>query len=191
MAKEQEVEQGINYHKLCKARASRYRVTAYQREDLVQEGYLAYLECLAKGCTHPDVIETSIRQAMYDYTNFKQRPIEVPSDNNNRGLKKRWSDLEDLDDLSATERALYFALMGEYVTLDVLDKEMLEGSHEELAELGMAVTKALDEQEASIFRKVALHGYTMKEVGKSMGVSKQRVDQIYQGALDKLREILM
>lgn len=182
----------VDYHKLCKARASRYRVTVDQREDLVQEGYLAYLECVAKGCTHPDVIETSIRQAMYDYTNFKQRPIEVPSRKDSYGLKKKWADLDNLDDLTPTERALYFALMGEYVTLDELDKEVLcEGSHEELAELGMAVTKALDEQEASIFRKVALHGYTMREVGKSMGVSKQRVDQIYQGALDKLREILM
>jgi len=181
----------VDYHALCKARASRYRVTVDQREDLIQEGYLAYLECVAKGCTHPDIIETSIRQAMYDYTNFKQRPIEIPSDNNHRGLKKRWATLDNLDTLTATEKALYFALMGDYVTLDTLDKEMLEGSHEELAELGLAVTKALDEQEASVFRKVALHGYTLQEVGKSMGVSKQRADKVYQGALEKLREILM
>jgi len=191
MAKEEEVGKPVDYHALCKARASRYRVTADQREDLIQEGYLAYLECVAKGCTHPDIIETSIRQAMYDYTNFKQRPIEIPSDNNHRGLKKRWATLDNLDTLTATEKALYFALMGDYVTLDTLDKEVLEGSHEELAELGLAVTKALDEQEASVFRKVALHGYTLQEVGKSMGVSKQRADKVYQGALEKLREILM
>lgn len=181
----------VDYHKLCKARAARYRVTVDQREDLVQEGYLAYLECVSKGCTHPDVIETSIRQAMYDYTNFKQRPIEIPSNNNHRGLKKRWSNLENLDDLTATEKALYFALMGEYVTLDALDKSTLEGSHEDLIELGMAVTKALDEQEASVFRKIALHGYEVQEVSKAMGISKQRVSKTYQTALGKLREILM
>lgn len=180
-----------DYYKLCRDRASRYRVTADQREDLVQEGYLAYLEAVAKGCDHPDILETRIRQAMYDYTNFKQRPIEIPSNNNHRGLKKRWATLDTLDTLTATERALYFALMGEYVTLDTLDKEMLEGSHEDLVELGLAVTKALDEQEASIFRKIALHGYELQEVGKAMGVSKQRVNQIYQSALEKLRGILM
>jgi len=181
----------VDYYQLCKDRASRYRVTTDQREDLVQEGYLAYLEAVAKGCSHPDILETRIRQAMYDYTNFRQRPIEIPSNNNHRGLKKRWATLDSLDTLTPTERALYFALMGDYVTIDALDKEMLEGSHEDLVELGMAVTKALDEQEASVFRKIALHGYEMQEVGKAMGCSKQRVNQIYQGALEKLRDILM
>ena len=184
--------QSVDYYKLCRSHASRYRVSVDQREDLVQEGYLAYLECVDKGCSDPERIETSIRQAMYDYTNFRQRPIEIPSNNNHRGLKKRWATLDSLDTLTATERALYFALMGDYVTLDELDKEMLcEGSHEDLVELGLAVTKALDEQEASVFRKIALHGYEMHEVGDALGCSKQRVNQIYQGAIEKLREILM
>lgn len=181
----------VDYHKLCKTIASRYKVSTDQRQDLIQEGYLAYLECVAKGCTHPDVIETNIRQAMYDYTNFKQRPIEIPSDNNHRGLKKRWSNLETLDGLSATEKALYFALTGEYVSVDTLDKELLEESHEELVTLGMAITQVLSEEEAYVFRKVALHGYELKEVGKSMKVSKQRVGQIYQEAVSKLRERIM
>ncbi len=181
----------IDYYKLCRNYASRYRVSADQREDLVQEGYLAYLECVDKGCTHPDLIETSIRQAMYSYTNFKSMPVEVPSRKENYGLKKKWENLETLDGLSATERALYFALTGEYVSVDTLDKEAVEGSHEELLSLGMAVTKALDEQEASVFRKIALHGYEMHEVGDALGCSKQRVNQIYQGAIEKLREILM
>lgn len=181
----------LDYHKLCKTIASRYRVSADQREDLIQEGYLAYLECVERGCSHPDVIETSIRQAMYDYTNFKQRPIEIPSDNNHRGLKKRWANLETLEDLGPTEKALYFALMGEYVTLDTLDKDLLEDSHEDLVNLGMAITQALTEQEASVFRKVALHGYELQEVGKSMGFSKQRAGQIYQDAVVKLREKLL
>lgn len=181
----------IDYHKLCKTLASRYKVTPDQREDLVQEGYLAYLECVAKGCDHPDVIATKIREAMYDYTNFKQRPIEIPSDNNHRGLKKRWSNLETLEGLGPTEKALYFALMGEYVTLDTLDKDLLEDSHEDLVNLGMVITQVLTEQEASVFRKVALHGYELQEVGKSMGFSKQRAGQIYQGAVTKLREKLL
>lgn len=181
----------VDYHKLCKTIASRYRVTPDQREDLIQEGYLAYLECLEKGCSHPDVLETSIRHAMYDYTNFKQRPIEIPSNNNHRGLKKRWANLESLDGLGATEKALYFALMGDYVSLDTLDKDMLEESHEELVTLGMAITQVLTEQEASIFRKIALHGYELQEVGKALGMSKQRVDQIYQKAVAKLQEKLL
>lgn len=182
----------IDYYKLCRNYASRYRVSVDQREDLVQEGYLAYLECVDKGCTHPDLIETSIRQAMYSYTNFKNMPVEVPSRKENYGLKKKWDNLDNLDSLTATERALYFALMGDYVTLEDLDKEMLcEGSHEDLVTLGLAVTKALDEQEASVFRKIALHGYEMHEVGDALGFSKQRVNQIYQGAIEKLREILM
>lgn len=180
-----------DYHKLCKSIASRYRVTPDQREDLIQEGYLAYLECVEKGCSHPDVIETSIRHAMYNYTNFKQRPIEIPSRKEYYGLKKRWESLETLDGLSPTEKALYFALTGEYVSVDALDKEGLDESHEDFLALGMAVTKALDEQEASVFRKIALHGYEFHEVGESIGVSKQRVSQIYQGALEKLREILL
>ncbi len=182
----------VDYYKLCRSHASRYRVSPDQREDLVQEGYLAYLECVDKGCTDHERFETSIRQAMYDYTNFRQRPIEIPSDNNHRGLKKKWATLDSLDTLTPTERALYFALMGDYVTLEDLDKEMLcEGSHEDLVTLGLAVTKALDEQESSVFRKIALHGYEMHEVGDALGFSKQRVNQIYQGALEKLREILM
>lgn len=181
----------IDYYKLCKTVASRYRVTPDQREDLVQEGYLAYLECVDKGCSNPDTIATSIREAMYDYTNFKQRPIEIPSDNNHRGLKKRWANLKNLDGLGPTERALYFALMGEYVSLDTLDKDLLDESHEDLANLGMAITQALTEREASIFRKVALHGYELQEVGKALGMSKQRVDQIYQKAVAKLQEKLL
>ena len=181
----------IDYHKLCKTLASRYKVTPDQRDDLVQEGYLAYLECVAKGCDHPDVIETSIRQAMYSYTNFKQRPIEVPSRKEYYGLKKRWEELETLDGLSATEKALYFALTGEYVSTDTLDKEMLQESHEDFLALGMAVTKALDEQEASVFRKIALHGYTQEEVSKALKLSQQRVSQVYQSAVDKLRELIL
>lgn len=180
----------VDYHKLCKSIASRYRVTPDQREDLIQEGYLAYLECVDKGCSHPVVIETSIRQAMYDYTNFKQRPIEIPSDNNHRGLKKRWANLESLDSLSSTEKALYFALTGEYVSVDTLDKEMTEDSHEDLISLGMAVTKALDEQEASVFRKIALHGYTQEEVSIALAMSRQRVDRIYQSSVAKLKVLL-
>jgi RNA polymerase sigma factor (sigma-70 family) len=181
----------VDYHKLCKSIASRYRVTSDQREDLIQEGYLAYLECVEKGCSHPDVIETSIRHAMYDYTNFKQRPIEIPSRKEYYGLKKRWESLESLDGLSPTEKALYFALTGEYVSVDALDKEGLDESHEDFLALGMAVTKALDEQEASVFRKIALHGYTQEEVSASLGMSQQRVSQLYQGATEKLREILL
>lgn len=181
----------VDYHKLCKSIASRYRVTPDQREDLIQEGYLAYLECLDKGCSHPDVIETSIRQAMYDYTNFKQRPIEIPSDNNHRGLKKRWANLESLDSLSSTEKALYFALTGEYVSLDALDNDLTSESHEHLVNLGMAITQALGEQEASVFRKIALHGYTQEEVAIALGISQQRISQMYQGAVDKLKEILL
>lgn len=190
MQQEQQQEQ-LDYYKISKALASRYKVSADQREDLIQEGYLAYLECLEKGCTHPDIIQTTMRQAMYDHTNFKQRPIEIPSDNNHRGLRKRWESLESLEGLSPTEKALYFALTGEYVSTDTLDKELLEDSHEDLVALGMAITKALSEREASVFRKVALHGYELQEVGKSMGVSKQAVHQIYQEAVEKLRSKLM
>lgn len=179
------------YYNLCKSLASRYRVTPDQRGDLIQEGYLAYLECLEKGCSHPDIIETSIRQRMYNYTNFKQRPIEIPSDNNYRGLKKRWTDLDSLDGLSPTEKALYFALMGDYVTLDSAERELLEESHEDLINLGMVVTQVLTEQEASVFRKIALHGYKLQEVGQSMGASKQWVALIYRGALEKLREKIL
>ena len=181
----------IDYYKLCKTLASRYKVTPDQREDLVQEGYLAYLECVAKGCDHPDVIETSIRHAMYDYTNFRQRPIEIPSDNNNRGLRKRWDDLENLDGLSTTEKALYLALTGEYVSIDTLDKELTSESHDELVTLGMAITQALEEQEASVFRKIALHGYTQEEVSKALKLSQQRVSQVYQSAVDKLQELIL
>ena len=180
----------VDYHKLCKSIASRYRVTPDQREDLIQEGYLAYLECVEKGCSHPDVIETSIRQAMYDYTNFKQRPIEIPSRKEYYGLKKRWESLESPDGLSPTEKALYFALTGEYVSVDTLDKEMTEDSHEDLISLGMAVTKALDEQEASVFRKIALHGYTQEEVSIALTMSRQRVDRIYQSSVAKLKVLL-
>jgi len=191
VAKE-EIGQQVDYYKLCKSHASRYRVSPDQREDLVQEGYLAYLECVDKGCTDPERLETSIRQAMYDYVNFKSMPVEVPSRKDYYGLKKKWDNLDNLDTLTATEKALYFALMADYVTLDDLDKEMLcEDSHEDLVTLGLAVTKALDEQEASVFRKIALHGYEMHEVGDALGFSRQRVNQIYQGALEKLREILM
>lgn len=181
----------VDYHKMCKSIASRYRVTPDQREDLIQEGYLAYLECVARGCDNPDAIATSIREAMYDYTNFKQRPVEVPADNNHRGLKKRWANLESLEGLGPTERALYFALMGEYVSLDTLDKDLLEESHEDLVTLGMAITQALSEREASVFRKIALHGYELHEVGKAMGVSKQRVDELYQRAVAKLQKRLL
>jgi len=55
----------VDYYKLCRNYASRYRVSPDQREDLVQEGYLAYLECVDKGCSDPERFETSIRQAMY------------------------------------------------------------------------------------------------------------------------------
>jgi len=181
----------IDYYKLCRNYASRYKIASDQREDLVQEGYVAYLECVAKGWTDHDKIETRIRQSMYSYTNFRNRAIEVPSRKDYYGLKKRWDSLETLDGLSTTEKALYYALTGEYVSVDTLDKEAVEGSHEELLALGMAVTKALDDQEASVFRKVALHGYKMDEVGVALGFSKQRVNQIYQSAVEKIREILM
>lgn len=180
----------VDYHKLCKSIASRYRVTPDQREDLIQEGYLAYLECVDKGCSHPDVIETSIRHAMYNYTNFKQRPIEIPSRKEYYGLKKRWESLETLDGLSPTEKALYFALTGEYVSVDALDKEGLDESHEDFLALGMAVTKALDEQEASVFRKIALHGYTQEEVSVALDISRQKVDRIYQRAVEKIRDLI-
>lgn len=181
----------IDYHSLAKTMASRYKVSYDQKQDLVQEAYLAYLECLEKGCDHPDIIQTSMRQAMYDYTNFRQRPIEVPKDNNNRGLRRRWENLESLDGLSPTEKALYFALTGEYVGVDALEKELMEDSHEDLVNLGMAITQALTEQEASVFRKIALHGYELQEVGKAMGMSKQAVHQIYQAAVDKLKDKIM
>jgi RNA polymerase sigma factor (sigma-70 family) len=180
----------IDYHKLCKTLASRYKVTPDQREDLVQEGYLAYLECVDKGCTHEEIIETNIRKAMYNHVNFKQRVVQVPPSGQTYGFLKSLMSLETTEGLSPTEKALYFALTGEAVGLDALDKEMQGASHEGYLALGMAVSKALDEQEASVFRKIALHGYTQKEVAISMGTSQQWVNQLYQSALDKLKEVL-
>lgn len=180
----------VDYHKLCKSIASRYRVTPDQREDLVQEGYLAYLECVAIGCTHRDVIETNIRKSMYNYVNFKQRTIQVPPSGQTYSFLKGLLSLKTTDGLSPTEKALYFALTGEPVSLDTLDKEVQDTSQEDYTALGLAITKALDEQEASVFRKVALHGYNQEELAVAMGVSQQRISQLYQSALDKLREVL-
>lgn len=180
----------IDYYKLCKTLASRYKVTPDQREDLVQEGYLAYLECVDKGCTHEEIIETNIRKAMYNHVNFKQRVIQVPPSGQTYGFLKSLMSLETTEGLSPTEKALYFALTGEAVGLDALDKEMQGVSHEGYLALGIAVSKALDEQEASVFRKIALHGYTQEEVAVSLGVSRQKVDRIYQTATEKLKELL-
>lgn len=65
----------------------------------------------------------------------------------------------------------------------------LDGEEEEEEESFSAydILKCLGKKEASVVEKILYDGETFEATGVSMGLSKQRVHQIYKGAIEKLR----
>lgn len=68
----------------------------------------------------------------------------------------------------------------------------LDGEEEEEEETFSAyeVLKVLGKKEARIVESILYDGDTFEATGISMGLSKQRVHQIYKGALLKLKEVI-
>jgi DNA-directed RNA polymerase sigma subunit (sigma70/sigma32) len=52
------------------------------------------------------------------------------------------------------------------------------------------ILKILQRKEAEIVESILYDGETFEATGKVMGLSKQRVHQIYKGALLKLKEVI-
>jgi DNA-directed RNA polymerase sigma subunit (sigma70/sigma32) len=65
---------------------------------------------------------------------------------------------------------------------------VLDGEEEEEESFSAyEILKCLGAKEASVVEKILYDGETFEATGVSMGLSKQRVHQIYKGALQKLK----
>lgn len=166
---------------------SRYRVPYDMREDLLHEAIVAGLSALENGGDESKII-TDMRKALYAYTNWKSLAVSIP-DNGNTYTFKLQMDRCDYDKLSHTEKALYHALRADRVTEEETLGLEAQDEHTGLL-LSLAVDQILDEEQSSVFRKIAFMGYTKQEVGVSMGKSRQWVAKTYLEACKKIEERL-
>ena len=177
---------------IIKQTAKRFKVNPNLREDLAQEGYLAYLELVASG---KDVTEDKIRsvvlRSMYDYLNFKNLPVTIPINGTSRDAMLSTFDPDKahphqkLINLikTATHKQLDENMPIEDLTYSKVEEEDL------LHKLNIAVGELPDREFEIVFNRY-FNGLTMQETGDKIGLTKQRVGQLEKQALDKLKERL-
>lgn len=169
--------------------ASKFRGFS-QREDLIQEGVLAYYEGVAKGVTDEWRLVTDMRKAMYTYANYNSKSVKVPNSGNSYKLTK---DLppEEYDKLSEKERAVYQILRQTESSLDGLECELIVSGLP--IETSLAVREAfskLTKVEKEVLFCTILNDMSTVETGVILDMRQQKVSSIKKNALAKLSRLL-
>lgn len=178
------------YYEVSKTLANRYRVSPTMREDLVQEGFLAYLEEKEKGETSHETIVTKMRKAMHIYANYKGLVVTIPHGGKTVGFNSRVQE-EDVMSLGATDKALWYALSSQATRVAETEVDAVGPVVEPLEGIGIYYPPELTDEERMVFEKITVEGFRMQELATSLKKSRQWVGATYQSAVKKLRDSVL
>jgi hypothetical protein len=189
MAEQQELETFIITK--SKQLAKRYR-NAQMYEDLQQEAILVGYEMLNQGITCKAKIAGYMRTKLHDFYNFGQMPVYLPASGYSR---KARADLLSGVGSQTLEWPLLCALLSSKGG-DTLEESQVYGSNDHVAEyeqsdylqhLMFLMEEYLDNREYYVVTSVYLREEDQQVVADDLGITQQRVGQILETALEKIR----
>jgi RNA polymerase sigma factor (sigma-70 family) len=154
-------------------------------EDLMQEGYLALLESTRRfdeqrGVKFLSFAGLNVRYRLWKYARKRSSILKLPA----TSTAKRGRNQE------AFKRAIQ---QGRFVHVDDVEIPARSEYDTDLQDQLERMRKAIDELPDDRQREIALlklQGLTGQKIGEKLGVSKQRIDQIWQKTRDLLWEAL-
>ena len=171
--------------------ASKYKDRqAYQ--DLKQEALVVGYSLLAEGETCEKKITSAMRTRLNDFYNFEQLPVYVPPSGHTR--KARIA-LHRGDTSQHVEWPLLQALMASE-GVDQLEEGITNGYTNHVAEyefndylqhLLFLMEENLTAREYEVVTSVYLQEWTQQEVATELGISQQRVEQLLEAGLSKIK----
>lgn len=177
----------VDYYEVSKTLAKRYKVPTHLREDLIQEGYLVYLEEQEKGVVDHETLVTKMRKAMHVYANYKGLVVTIPHGGKTVGFNSRVQE-EDVMSLGATDKALWYALSSQATRVAETEVDAVGLSTEPLEGIDIYYPPELTAEEREVFEKIAVQGFRMQELATNLKKSRQWVGVTYKSAVKKLRD---
>jgi hypothetical protein len=160
--------------------------------DLKQEATLVAYSMLSEGVTDTNKIATAMRDRASNFYNFGQLPVHVPASGGNRRARAAYF---GGDSSQTIEWPLLSALMASK-GCDALEEGKLHGdadhttdfeNQEYLQHIKFTMETCLDNREYFAVVSVFLHEVDRGEVADELGISKQRLGQVIDTAIGKLR----
>jgi len=187
-----------NLHKFINNKAeylaSKYKDRqAYQ--DLKQEALVVAYSLLEDGVTCEKKITGAMRTRLNDFYNFEQLPVYLPPSGHSR--KARLA-LQRGDTSQHVEWPLLQALMASE-GVDQLEEGITNGHtnhvadyeyNEYLRHLMFVMEDCLTAREYEVVTSIYLHECTQKDVATQLGITQQRVGDILETGLTKVKEAL-
>ena len=171
--------------------ARRYR-NAQMYMDLKQEAILVGYEMLDQGITDEDKIGSAMRTKLHDFYNFGQMPVYVPPSGYSR---KARADLLGGVGSQTLEWPLLCALLSS-AGGEALEEGQIHGNKDHVAEyeqsdylqhLMFLMEESLDNREYYVVTSIYLREEDQQIVADDLGITQQRVGQILETALEKIR----
>lgn len=184
---------------LCKSLAKKYKSREHY-EDLVNEGLVASYELISTGVVDEDKIASRARRAMYDYFNFRLKPIYVPPSHMARKAQKALyrgdSDVLPSGVAKDTYTALLDAIGGQTATLGdndaVTQDHAIDYEVKEYYEHIVGVAeKTLTEEEFELFKIRYVDGFTQDLASEILNTTKSWASRAEKTILVKLRQRLV
>lgn len=157
------------------------------KDDLIQEGWVAYFEAKGKGIEDHSKITTKIRKAMYNYVNFRNLAVTVPVTGDTYKTKKVVTE-ENLGLQTKQVTNLFYAIQNNTVSYgSTPETDYVEDTTFELKNL---LEYELTQEELLILNLKVYEEKTFKEISLTLNISPQSVYNKYNRAVKKLKEVL-
>ena len=162
-----------------------------EKEDLIQEGCLAYYKALDKGETDINRLQTEMRKAMSRYANLKDRTVALPDSESNWFLRKELAP-EEYKNLSSSQKSFYDAYRGGSTSTEVIEELFSESplTVEQRLSLKQGF-EGMSEKHKKAVVYCTILGLTQNQTADKLKVSRQRVQQILREAQEKLTAALI
>ena len=178
---------GIKAHQL----ARRYN-NPQLYEDLRQEALLVGYTLMSVGITDENKIGSAMRTKLHDFYNFGQMPVYVPASGYSRRARVA---LLGGKGSQSVEWPLLCALLASGGG-DMLEESQINGRFDHVADyeyneylqhLMFIMEVYLDDREYFVITSVFLQEVDQQVVAEELGISQQRVGQVIDTALEKIR----
>ena len=174
--------------------ASKYK-NGQMYQDLKQEALVVGYALLEDGVTCEKKITGAMRTRLNDFYNFEQLPVYVPPSGHTR--KARIA-LQRGDTSQHVEWPLLQALMASE-GVDQLEEGITNGRtnhvadyefNDHLQHLMFLMEENLTTREYEVVTSVYLQEWTQQDVATQLGITQQRVGELLESGLTKVKEVL-
>jgi hypothetical protein len=165
-------------------------------EDLKQEALLVGYALLSEGTTDEGKIGSAMRSRLHDFYNFSRMPVYLPASGYSRRARVA---LLGGGSSQNVEWPLLCALLASDGG-DMLEEGQIHGNADHVADyeyndylqhLMFIMEECLDNREYFVVTSVFLHEVEQQVVADDLGITQQRVAQVIDTALEKIRKELV